>query len=107
MTSFELMFGRNTRLPVDLQTGTSFPKPEGSTAFVKQLRETEAIAKELVDAHVAVSQHRQKKNYNCKTSLHHSYSRGDLIWLYTPIVGTDKFSKLATLESSFSCHDSR
>ena len=42
-------------------------------------RERRAIAKELVAAHVAKSQRRQKENYNFKTSPHHRYSRGDLI----------------------------
>ena len=64
---------------VDLQTEALFPEPEGSTAFVQQLRERRAIAKELVAAHVAKSQRRQKENYNFKTSPHHRYSRGDLI----------------------------
>ena len=63
--------------------------------FVQQLRERQAVAKELVDAHVAETQCYQKENYNCKTSSHHRYSKGDLIWLYTPGVGTGKTSKLA------------
>ena len=74
LTPLELMFGRNACLPVDLQTGAPLPEPEGSTTFVQQLRERQAIAKELVDAQVAESQRHQKENYNCKASPHHMHA---------------------------------
>ena len=84
---FELLFGREARLPIDVQTGIDLPEPQATTEYVEQLKERQASLKELVDARVTGAQYRQTETYNRTASSPCQYAAGDLVWLYTPAVG--------------------
>ena len=76
-----LMFGREARLPVDLQFGTSFSESVSPDQYVQRLQHTLNYAYQLARDTLGEVQERQKCIYN--RSVHGSpFVEGDLVWLH-------------------------
>ena len=92
-TSHFLMFGREVRLPVDLQSGTSFSESVSPDQYVQQLQHTLNYALQLARDTLREVQQWQKCLYNC--SVHGSpFVEGDLVWLHSTVVPADGHCKL-------------
>ncbi|KFD60666.1 hypothetical protein M514_27175 [Trichuris suis] len=87
ITPFLALFGREARLPIDLQY--DLPSNDHSpsvTIYVQELR------KKLQDVHASVRQHagmrqQQQKNYYDRRCHGNSFQQGDRVWLAVPRKG--------------------
>ena len=94
-TPFELLYGREARLPIDVtlnnETGPALSFNEHLDRIKSNLQMSQAIAKQNME----VCQQKMKKHYdrNAKDSI---FKAGDLVWLHQPKVKkgkTKKFTK--------------
>ena len=85
-SSYFLMFGREARLPVDLLYQTDPGKNELTIPeYVSKLRTTLTATYEGVRRSFGIHQERQKEYYSRK--IHGApYDKGDLVWLFSPVV---------------------
>ena len=81
-----LMFGREARLPVDLLYQTDPGRNELTIPeYVSKLRTTLTAAYEGVRRSFGIHQEQQEEYYNRK--IHGApYDKGDLVWLFSPVV---------------------
>jgi len=82
-TPAKLMLGRNLRVPVDLL----YPQPEGEsiesrTQYAENLHEKLDQVQSFARTHLKVASDRMKLYYD--TGNENKFSRGDLVWLYSP-----------------------
>lgn len=83
-TPFEMMFGRNVNLPLDVMMG----EPIGGEIheaydYPRFVREQLADAHEMARSHMRTELVRQKKNYD-KRENGEAYKKGDRVWIYNP-----------------------
>ena len=84
-TPFQLMFGREVRLPLDVMFGGP-PEPcEEPTGYAFQLRKRLKEAYELVRQKTQAEQKRQKDSYDRRVSGT-KFKIGDRVWLHSPAV---------------------
>ena len=91
-TPFNLMFGREVQLPVELMLGKG-PEP-GTThlEYIEQLRRKLEEAYEHVRERTNSEQKRQKHLYDRKVAGGR-YSVGDMVWLHSPAIPRGKAAK--------------
>ena len=82
-TPFEMMFGREMRVPLDVMMGGANENPGSCTEFVEELRENLEGAHRDARQTLKVAQRRQKDAYD-KGVKHTVYQAGDLVLRYTP-----------------------
>ena len=79
------MYGREARLPVDLQFGLTSANTFSSHTYTQQLQSTLDNAYQMVRKTLGDVQARQKTLYDCK--VHGKpYEEGDLVWLFSPVI---------------------
>lgn len=84
-TPFELLYGRNATLPIDLQVQlprTTRMKP--AAEYLNDLQCRHCLARELVEEKVAFSQNRQVTNH--PSAQQRTYTAGDSVWLHDPAI---------------------
>ena len=92
-TPYYLMYGREARLPIDLQFGTSFSDTLSSDLYVQQLQSSLSYAYQIVRNTLGNVQQRQKTLYD--SSLHGKpFAKGDTVWLYSPVIPQGGHRKL-------------
>ena len=90
---YYLMYGREARLPVDLQFGTSISDTVSPVPYVKQLQSSLAHAYQLVRNKLGEVQERQKTLYD--REVHGKpFEAGDTVWLYSPVIPQEGHRKL-------------
>ena len=82
-TPFELMFGREMRVPLDVMMGRGTDNDRPYTEFVADLQDHLEDAFRDVRQNLKVAQRRQKDAYD-KGVKHTVYQAGDLVLRYTP-----------------------
>ena len=85
-TPFQLMFGREVRLPIDVMYGTPTGEPPASTnQYAQSLRNRLEKAYRQIRSHTKLMQKRQKEVYD--RHLEGSpYQVGDSVWLHCPAI---------------------
>ena len=83
-TPFHLMFGRETRMPLDIMLGEQIDEEEESYGeFATELKEKLTEAYRQTSKNLQVAQCRQKAYYN-QDATNKVYKPGDKVFLYTP-----------------------
>ena len=91
-TPFKLMFGREARLPIDLQL--NLPAEDlSSNNPAKQLENRLSRAYSYIKSHMQGAHKRQKLNYD-KQATNGSYRVHDQVWLHNPVVPRGASRKL-------------
>ena len=94
-TPFYLMYGREARLPVDLEFGVTSPSPDdlSPVAYSRQMQIILSYAYRKVRAALGDVQRRQKMLYD--HNIHgHPYKEGDMVWLHSTVVPPHSHRKL-------------
>lgn len=91
-TPFELMFGREMRIPLDVMMAGAKDSECSYTEFVAGLQENLEAAYQDVRQNLKVAQRRQKDAYD-KGVKHTVYEAGDLVLRYTPQLKPGETSK--------------
>ena len=81
---FKLMFGRESRTPLDVMLGKDEP-PSLTTEYVSTLKEAQLKMCEKVEECLVQAQSRQQDGYNALKIISRDYQPRDLVWLYTPV----------------------
>ena len=92
---FYLMYGREARLPVDLEFGVTSPSPDdlSPVAYSRQMQIILSYAYRKVRAALGDVQRRQKMLYD--RNIHsHPYKEGDMVWLHSTVVPPHSHRKL-------------
>ena len=92
-TPFYLMFGREARLPIDLNFGTGDQEAISPVVYVKQLQQSLDYAYTIVRDTLGHVQKRQKTLYDKKVHGN-PFNVGDNVWLFSSVVPTDGHRKL-------------
>ena len=90
---FSLMFGRQTRMPVDIMLGTTTPNPSTVPQYVADLRTILEQAYAYVRDHMGHKLAQQKERYDVRSNGK-PLEVGDLVWLHNPAVPRGKSRKL-------------
>ena len=91
-TPFFLMFGRQARLPVDLAFQLPNKQPTLHNDYVVKLQQTLQDSYKVVRNNLGGNLRRQKEIYD-KKSHGRPYHKGDLVWLFNPVITPGKFKK--------------
>ena len=91
-TPFFLMFGRQARLPVDLAFQLPNNQPVLHNDYVVKLQQTLQDSYKVVRDNLNGNLNRQKEIYD-KKSHGHPYQKGELIWLFNPVIPPGKSKK--------------
>ena len=91
-TPFQLMFGREVQLPVDLVFGGGPAPGESPGEYVKRLRQSFEASYSVVRERMHLVQKQQKQLYDRKAAGGR-YAVGDLVWLHSPAVPRGKAPK--------------
>ena len=78
-----LMFGRETRMPIELTTATTTRDLSEGGDYADEMRSRMQDAHERARIRMRISSRRQKKGYDRK-SHGESLRRGDFVWLHNP-----------------------
>ena len=92
-TPFALMFGRQTRMPVDIMLGTAHPPPCTVPQYVADLHSSLEQAYAYVRDNMGHKMEQQKSRYDSR-SHGCPFEVGDLVWLHNPAVPRGKSRKL-------------
>lgn len=95
LSPYQLMFGREARLPADvaLGTGTNLDTPvQLTTEFVAELERKQQQAREIVDTQLTLAQQRQGRNAGSSTPF--ELVDGDYVWLHQPALRPGLTKKL-------------
>ena len=92
-TPFQLMFGRQARLPMDVVYGSPTPEPRSTSEYAAQLKETLEQSYQTVREHFQSEAKRQKEIYSKKVHGN-QFNQGDLVWLHSPVVPRGQSRKL-------------
>ncbi|UYV63183.1 K02A2.6-like [Cordylochernes scorpioides] len=82
-TPAKIMFGRELRLPCDLEFGSPGEPPAEVTDYVNNLRSILLETHELVRAKIRTASHRMKTRYDQRAN-HDGFRQNDLVWLFDP-----------------------
>ncbi|UYV63086.1 K02A2.6-like, partial [Cordylochernes scorpioides] len=82
-TPAKVMFGRELRLPCDLEFGTSGGPPVEVTSYVGELRGVLSETHKLVREKIQLASHRMKTHYDLKAN-HEGFKENDLVWMFNP-----------------------
>ena len=92
-TPFQLMFGRQARLPMDVVYSSPTPEPHSASQYAAQLKETLEQSYQTVREHFQSEAKRQKEIYSKKVHGN-QFDQGDLVWLHSPVVPRGQSRKL-------------
>ena len=92
-TPHYLMFGREARLPVDLQFGTLFTDTLSPNNYARNLQSALSYAYQLARDSLGEVQKRQQTLYD-HTVHGDPFQEGDMVWLHSSVVPTDGSRKL-------------
>ncbi|UYV84370.1 K02A2.6-like [Cordylochernes scorpioides] len=79
----KIMFGRELRLPCDLEFGSPGEPPAEVTDYVNNLRSILLETHESVRAKIRTASHRMKTRYDQRAN-HDGFRQNDLVWLFHP-----------------------
>ncbi|UYV66849.1 K02A2.6-like [Cordylochernes scorpioides] len=82
-TPAKVMFGRELRLPCDLEFGTPGGPPVEVTSYVGELRGVLSETHKLVRKKIQLASHRMKTHYDLKAN-HEGFKENDLVWMFNP-----------------------
>ncbi|UYV64719.1 K02A2.6-like [Cordylochernes scorpioides] len=82
-TPAKVMFGRELRLPCDLEFGTPGGPPVEVTSYVGELRGVLSETHKLVREKIQLASHRMKTHYDLKAN-HEGFKESDLVWMFNP-----------------------
>ncbi|UYV62133.1 K02A2.6-like, partial [Cordylochernes scorpioides] len=82
-TPAKVMFGRELRLPCDLEFGTPGGPPVEVTSYVGELRGVLSETHKLVREKIQLASHRMKTHYDIKAN-HEGFKENDLVWMFNP-----------------------
>ncbi|UYV70389.1 K02A2.6-like [Cordylochernes scorpioides] len=80
-TPAKVMFGRELRLPCDLEFGTPGGPPVEVTSYVGELRGVLSETHKLVREKIQLASHRMKTHYDLKAN-HEGFKENDLVWMF-------------------------
>ncbi|KFD69482.1 hypothetical protein M514_18354 [Trichuris suis] len=83
VTPYFALFGREVRLPVDIQYGLPKPRPEHISAYIWQTRERMHKVQSFMRRRMRIDQ-RQRKEYYDKNARASVFEVGDKVWLAIP-----------------------
>ena len=89
---FQLMFGREARMPVDIMLGTTNSAETTLPQYVTRLRTSLETMYGYVRDHMEHKQAKQKVRYDAR-SEGKPFAVGDLVWLHSPAVPRGKSRK--------------
>jgi transposase InsO family protein len=92
-TPFQLMFGRQARLPMDVVYGSPAHEPRSASQYAAQLKETLEQSYQTIREHSQSEAKRQKEVYSKKVHGN-QFNQGDLVWLHSPVVPRGQSRKL-------------
>ena len=87
------MFGRTTRMPIDLVCGTNNPNSQNVHCFVRDMANVLENGYRHVRLTMGLKQKHQKELYDQKRHGD-PYNVGDLVWLHSPVVPHGSSRKL-------------
>jgi len=88
-----MMYGRKAKIPIDITYGTPNTSSVIPSEYVSTLRNSLEQSYKLVRKHSLGAACRQKEHYDKK--IHGKpYDKGQMVWLFTPVVGKHKAKKL-------------
>ena len=90
---FYMMYGRKAKIPLDIIYGNPNTPPVTPLEYVSTLRQSLEQSYQLARKHSLGAACRQKEHYDKKVHGE-PYEKGDLVWLFTPVVGKHKAKKL-------------
>ncbi|UYV61692.1 K02A2.6-like [Cordylochernes scorpioides] len=82
-TPAKIMFGRELRLPCDLEFGSPEEPPAEVAGYVNNLRSLLLETHELVRTKIRTASHRMKTRYDQRAN-HDGFRQNDLVWLFDP-----------------------
>ena len=82
-TPFQMMFGRQVRLPIDIMFGTPEPTPSCPNQYVNQLRSNLEKCYNIVRRNISKEQSHQKEQYD-KKQAGSNFTVNDMVWLHNP-----------------------
>ncbi|KFD60141.1 hypothetical protein M514_27669 [Trichuris suis] len=83
VTPYFALFGREARVPVDIQYGLPKPRPEHISAYIWQTRERMHKVHSFMRRRMRIDQRRRKEYYDKNARLR-SFEVGDKVWLAIP-----------------------
>ncbi|UYV68187.1 K02A2.6-like [Cordylochernes scorpioides] len=83
ITKQRVMFGRELRLPCDLEFGTPGGPPVEVISYVGELRGVLSETHKLVREKIQLASHRMKTHYDLKAN-HEGFKENDLVWMFNP-----------------------
>ena len=87
------MYGREARLPIDLQFGTSFSDTLFHLICIRQLQSSLSYAYQIIRNLLGTVQQQEKALYD--SSVHGKpFNKGDTVWLYSPVIPQGGHQKL-------------
>ena len=93
MEFYNLMYGREARLPVDLEFGTAVTDTISPNFYVQKLQSALSYAYHIARDKLGIVQQRQKALYD--SSIHGKpFTEGDIVWLYSPVIPRGGHRKL-------------
>ena len=92
-TPFQLMFGRQAKLPMDIVYGSPSPEVRSPSQYAADLKKVLEKSYETAREHLQTETKRQKELYNQKVHGK-QFSSGDLVWLHSPAVPRGHSRKL-------------
>ena len=88
-----MMYGRKAKIPIDIIYGTPNMPSVTPSEYVSTLRKSLEQSYQLARKHSLGAACRQKERYDKK--IHGKpYNKGELVWLFTQVVGKHKAKKL-------------
>jgi len=92
-TPFQLMFGRQARIPLDVIYKTPMPQSVNVPQYVVQLRKSLEKAHNLARQNLKTAAGRQKERYD-RNAHGEPYKIGDKVWLHSTVVPRGRAKKL-------------
>ena len=92
-TPFQLMFGQQARIPLDVIYKSSTTEPATTPQYVVRLRQSLEKAYTLARQNLKTAAGRQKEMYDHKTHGE-PYKVGDKVWLHSTVIPRGRAKKL-------------
>eukprot|EP00118_Oscarella_pearsei_P024332 m.304090 g.304090 ORF g.304090 m.304090 type:complete len:700 (+) comp40844_c0_seq33:2686-4785(+) len=95
-TPFELLYGRQPRLPIGAQIEGADAEEAGTTTeYGNEIQQQLAVMQEFSELRISEAQKKQREVYDESSREPSVIEKGDFVWLYSPEVGRGKSKKLS------------